>query len=166
MIKIRGHFLCHVNMINLYKIQDVTFVEQDLSDIEANGGATYCITILSDAKNNLLQSSLFDDDGYEAMWPIAFQGMEEWGYRIYEDVPQLFHEYNHTKESNVVARQLYTVIPVPYVPKKGTYCAFVNQFDKRITNEEVEELFAELQVTDTEDIISFEIGEDNKLHKI
>lgn len=154
-------------MINIYKIKDITFVEQDLADIEANGGATYCITINSEAKNNLLQDSLFEEDGeYDSMWPIAFQDIKEWGYRIYEDTPQLFHEYNHTKESNVLTRQLYTIIPIPFVPKKDTYCAFINQFDKRITNEEIEEVFAGLQPTDTEDIISFEIGEDNKLHRI
>lgn len=152
-------------MLNIYKIIDVDWSDQTLEDIEENGGQLWCITIKTDINNNIMQDVYSEDDDYEGGWPIGFSFSEEWGFRQYELYPELYSEYSPTSKSNVVTRQLYVITPNNIKPIKGDYCAFLNQFDKRIDNEEIIDILQNLQ-GETDDIISYEIGKDNKLHRI
>lgn len=155
-------------MLNIYKIKAVDSPMQSPEDVEENGGMLYIIDVKTDMKNDIMQDTMFaEDGGYDGGWPMGFSFTEEWGIRVGELCPDLFDVYTNRNASNIVTRQLYVVVPDGVVPEVGEYCAFMNQYDKRITNEEITELLQQLHETEQDaDILQYEIGSDDKLTKV
>lgn len=152
-------------MLHLYKINKVELVNEPVDDILENEGRCLFDIFVKDIQYTEYfgtRDKMFEDE-YEGGWPVIFKN-NVLGFceNDYAEV-----DFNGTLHLNERSMDRHFFIRLDYnnKPKEGDYFCFLNQYDKRVTNEEIEELVNNNQFGDETDV-TFEIGKDNKLHRV
>ena len=153
-------------MIHFYKIQDIQWAEQSLDDIQENEGlALWKITIKSNvAEIPKAEDPFFEGDGeYDPGWPLMFSSTDDWGFRSFE-IAEHFYEELSRKEG--ITRRLYVLLEPSTPLKKNDWLVFANQYEYRVSNEELREVLNELKSSDSDAYdITYSINKDNKLQR-
>lgn len=150
-------------MLHVYKIDSVTMVSESMEEILENEGRPLFEIVVK----NIIYYSYFQnrndifDDCYEGGWPVLFENGEV-GFCLNDYSVVDFDGVKHLEE-RPMDRHFFIRADYKNQPKTGSYFTFLNQYDKRVSNEELEEVLKSCEGDETD--ITFEIGKDNKLHK-
>lgn len=151
-------------MLHVYKIDSFEIVDEPFEDILENEGRSLFDVFVKNVDKDYFNDNKIFPDQYEGGWPIAIQNNDEWGFCVNDYAEFDWHMEAETLKDRGVGRHFFIRLPFNKRPKTGSHFAFLNQYDKRLTNEEIIETVNNCQSDDPESV--YEIGIDNKLHLI
>lgn len=112
-------------------------IDEPIEDIIANEGRQLWDIYVERVSGDYNSEGNMFDDQYEGGWPVILQGSGDWGICVNE-YPEFDYENSlGTLDETPKARHFFIRLLTNYTPEPGKHFAFLNQFDKRITNEEL-----------------------------
>lgn len=151
-------------MLKVYKIDQCNIVDEPLEDLMENDFRhliKLTVSIDIDRPDSFLQDLNVVEEKYcNENWPIYVKGKSDWGRMI---------NYTHAYEENRVNQtckvkfDFFIRMFEKDYPQQGDHFAFLNQYDKRIANEEIIEVVDNCE--SEKPITLYEINQDNKLEQ-
>jgi len=140
-------------MIHIYKTDYVELIPETIYDIiEHEGKPLYKIIVTDVASEN--------DDFYEDGWPVLFENTDDWAFYIGG-----FDSPNYSIVSKIsINRTFYIRMPFNFKPTVGQHFVFLNQYDKRVQNEELKEALKNIIGGESDTL--FTINQNNELEQV
>ncbi len=139
-------------MIHIYKIDYVELIPEPIYDIIEHEGKPLYKIIVTDVVS--------DDDFYEDGWPVLFENTNDWAFYIGGFIST---NYSITSK-NSMNRTFYIRMPFNFKPTVGQHFVFLNQYDKRVQNEELKEALKNIIGGESDSL--FTINQNNELEQV
>lgn len=154
-------------MLHIYKIEQVDMISEDIETVIENEGRPLFDVFVKNVKhtNYFDKSSKFTEDLYEGGWPVMIKNNPDIGF-CENDYCDFNWDITTPLLNRRVDRHFFIRINYNNKPKVGDFFTFLNQYDKRLTNDEITKVLDSIQDSEELTELCYEIGKDNKLHRV
>ena len=153
-------------MFHVYKIDKVDLVPENPEIVIENEGRLLYDVLVKNVKHGGFFGTTADfmtEDSYEGGWAVLFQNSDDVAFCVNDYIE---YDWNDvcTLDDRPMSRHFFIRASYDDKPEEGRRFAFLNQYDKRLTNQEIQEVLNACDDDRTD--ICYEIGKDDKLHKV